>query len=93
MIDIFVLDKGNVEWMHDIDYKRKDIKDILYPVKKLPFEDTYVYVPHDYKKYLELWLGSYPPKMLELKDRITHEGKVSFTIPKVWKKTMYQELY
>ena len=66
---------------------------ILFPVKRLPFEDTTVCVPNNYEKYLTLWLGSYPPKILSLKKRATHEGRISFDVPKIWKEKMYIKLY
>jgi len=98
-LDIFVLDNnGNIPGLpSDGDrpriYKRKDIQSILFPVKRLPFEDTTVWVPNNYEKYLTLWLGSYPPKILSLKKCATHEGRISFDVPKLWKEKMYPHLY
>ena len=74
-------------------YKEKDSYKVIYPLKELSFEDFKIFVPNKYDKYLSLWLGKSPPPLLKIEDRISHEGKISFEIPKIWKEERYKHLY
>jgi len=74
-------------------YKEKDSYKVIYPLKELSFEDFKIFVPNKYDKYLSLWLGKSPPPLLKIEDRIPHEGKISFEIPKIWKVERYKHLY
>lgn len=74
-------------------YFRDDARDIIFPVRDLEFEGFPIMVPNNYKLYLKEWLKEYPPKILPLKERLSHEGKISFDTPRIWKEEMYPELY
>ncbi len=64
-----------------------------YKLKELLFEGFKIFVPNKYKEYLRSWLGEVPPPLFKIEDRIPHEGKISFDIPKIWKEKMYKHLY
>ena len=97
-LDIFVLKKygevvPNIQGKQNNIYKTKEISEVIHPLKELVFEDFKIFVPNKCDKYLESWLGKSIPPLLQIKDRIPHEGKISFKIPKIWKEKMYKYLY
>ena len=67
-------------------------KNIVFPLKKLEFENMLVYVPNDYEKYLTRSRGSYPPPPPPECERYAHEGRIDFVIPK-WMIDKYPKLY
>ena len=97
-IDLFVLKKYGEAVPHILGkqnniYKTKEISEVIHPLKELVFEDFKIFVPNKCDKYLESWLGKSIPPLLQIKDRIPHEGKISFKIPKIWKEKMYILLF
>lgn len=58
-----------------------DVEDI-YPVKKIPFEDTYVYVPKNVDKLLTMYFGDYMKLPPEDKRHNHYPHKLSFDIEK-----------
>ena len=65
---------------------------MIFPLKELTFENIKVYVPNKYKKYSKDGWGDYPPPFPPKEHQYSHEGRISFTIPK-WMKKLYPSLY
>lgn len=56
--------------------KNKREKTDIFPLKKMKFENIYVYVPNKYEKISkELW-KNYPPKLIPINKRYPHEGNI-----------------
>ena len=76
-IDLFTLTKegdyiiSEKEW--DLNMSKVEYN-MIFPLKTLKFEGIDIYVPNNYKKYLEKAFGSEMPPLLPVKDRIPHEG-------------------
>jgi phosphorylcholine metabolism protein LicD len=77
-LDIFIIkEKGNLLIPK---FKLNDIvdreRDMIFPLREAMFEDIKVYIPNKIQEYsINSW-GDYPPKLLPIKDRFPHEGKI-----------------
>ena len=94
-IDIFVFKENDnmlVPTFKGGEIKNDILKDMIFPLKELTFENIKVYVPNKYKKYSKDGWGDYPPPFPPKEQQYSHEGRTSFIIPK-WIKTMYPTLY
>lgn len=97
-LDIFVFTeviKGNLlttKKNNGFYFGENIIKEMIFPLKEMFFEDIKVYVPNNYKQYcIDAW-GGCPPPELPIDKQYPAEGRISFAIP-TWIKIMYPHLY
>lgn len=79
-LDIFILVNkknklyyGNYKRGWDPNVRGMDYS-IMFPPKKMEFENMLISVPNNYEKYSKIAWGSYPPKLIKVDERIPHEG-------------------
>jgi phosphorylcholine metabolism protein LicD len=75
------------------DYEIQDIDiSMIFPLKKLIFENTTVWVPNEYKLYITNVWGACPPPELDKTLQYPGEGRMSYEIPD-WIKKKYTQFY
>jgi|SRR5690554_1288955 len=64
-------EKESTDLWGDASYNDVLVYDDIFPLRKVPFEDTHIYIPNQCEKYLQHKYGDYM-KIPEVKDRINH---------------------
>jgi lipopolysaccharide cholinephosphotransferase len=75
-LDIFIYKKKNnilIPPGYFNDLKQYNV-DMIFPLKKVIFDNIYVYIPNKYKKYSILNWKKYPPPIIPINKRYPHEG-------------------
>uniref|UniRef100_A0A6C0FBY0 LicD/FKTN/FKRP nucleotidyltransferase domain-containing protein n=1 Tax=viral metagenome TaxID=1070528 RepID=A0A6C0FBY0_9ZZZZ len=81
-LDIFIVkEKENIliptyKYSDTFDGGTPHNRNMIFPLRETMFEDIKVYIPNQTEKYSTNSWGEYPPKLLPIKDRFPHEGKI-----------------
>jgi phosphorylcholine metabolism protein LicD len=88
-LDIFIMDESDDELIGYETYKKSDI----YPLKEKYFENIKVYIPNNYDLVLKREVDKNYMKLLPVKDRFPHEGRINPYNAPEWMKKKYPFLY